>query len=548
MEWYELITFILVIYALVLYLGHFVGLWKRIGARLYGPVLLFRTKRGTDIISRLARRRRVWRPLTTAGAAVAVVAMAFMLLFLIWVTFTSPNLLGEEAPSESVGPGLPTESLAWTLFFGGMGMAVAVFIHELGHGVSAATYGLKLDSVGILLVVIPVGAFVEPNDADMAKAKPSTSAKIYAAGIMANLLVAAVCMALLVLAVAPSANVVEDGALVTGVTADSPGETLGVSLWSEIVEVGDETIVDVASLRDFRFDEPGSPISVTIRYGDERRSVLLPQGLVITEVLEGPAGNARLEPGMILQRLDGRAIHSTTELRSVVENASHEEPVPMTVLVPGQDPVLGDWFVEDHTIGFVNLTTKWLWYYTHYNYLNKEEYKDISFIGIEVAPFGLTVVEAEHLTDLYANPYSGSGGSGRVLDSTVRFVSLPIIGYSPLIPPATDLYEPSGLASVLPDGAFWTLVNVLYWIFWGNVILAFANALPLLPMDGGYLFRDVMRWLLVFPRSRLTGIEKITYQRRFMEPEEKLLVKWSTIAMSFLTLAIIAWLLIDPLI
>jgi membrane-associated protease RseP (regulator of RpoE activity) len=543
---YEAVAAVLMIYLAVLVLGHVLGVWKRIGASVYGPVLLWRTKRGIDVILRLARWRRVWATLARAGTVATLAMMVILTLFLFAVSYAEPALPRAEEASGEVGPGLPTESLISTLVYGGLGITIAVFVHELGHGAVAAAHRLRLDSVGILFVAIPIGAFVEPNDDDMAKAPASTLVKVYAAGAAANILVAVACMMALAWVVIPAAEPVEDGVIVTAVAPDSPGSVFGLGVWSEIVAIGDDDVVDATSFEDHWFDAPGGVISVSVRYGDERRSALLPQGLAVTEVLDGPAENAGLKEGMIITSLNGTFIHSEAELRSVVENSTHEEPIPITVLVPGEDPVLGDWFVRDESVVTVNLTSKWIWYYTHYNYLNEEEYKDVSFMGIGVAPFGLTVVEAEHLTDLYAHPYANMQEPGDAVDSTVRLLALPFIGYSPLIPPATDLYEPGGLAYALPDGAFWALVNILYWAFWGNVMLGFANALPALPFDGGYMFRNLLRWVLGHPRSRLKGIEKVTHLRRFTDPGEALMVKWATFALTLATLALVAWLLLDP--
>lgn len=546
MDWLATVAVVLVVYLAALALGHFTGLWRRAGVTVYGPVLLWRTRRGIDSVKRLARPQRGWRRASVIGVGVTLAVMAVLAIFLLWVSLSDPALPKAEEASEEVGPGLPTESLAWTLFYGGLGITVAVFVHEIGHGVVAVAHRLRLDSVGVLFVAIPIGAFVEPNDKDMADTEASTMMKVYAAGAAANMLVAVVCMAVLAWAVVPLAAPVEDGVLVTSVADNSPGAVFGVSAWSQLVAVGDDTVADAPSFDGMWFGQPGGIISISVRYGDERTSVLLPQGLAITQVLDGPAENAMLKPGMIIQSLNGTAIHSEAQLRSVVENSTHKEPIPITVLVRGEDPVLGDWFVRDESIVTVNLTSKWLWYYTHYNYLNEDEYKNVSYMGIDVAPFGLTTVEAEHLTDLYAHPYGRVQDPGDIVDSTVRLLTLPFIGYSPVLPPATDLYEPGGLASALPDGAFWGIVNILYWVFWGNVMLGLANAMPALPFDGGYLFKDLLRWLLGYPRSRLKGIEKVTYRRRFTEPGEAWLVKWLTVSLSVATLALVAWLLLDP--
>lgn len=544
MDWVEIVAVVAIAYLAVLFLGHRSGLWERVGVSVYGPVLLWRTRRGIDLIKRLARREAALRRVSAAGVAVTLAMMAALMLFLIWVSYSDPALPQAEEASEEVGPGLPTESLAWTLFYGGLGITIAVFVHEIGHGVVAAAHRLRLDSVGVLFAAIPVGAFVEPNDGDMAEARAATMAKVYAAGAAANVLVAVACMAVLAWVVVPSAEPVEDGVIVTSVAHDSPGALFGIPVWSQVTAVGDDHVTDAQAFEDIWFDSPGGIISVSVRYGENETSVLMPQGLAVTEVLDGPAENAGLKTGMIIQSLNGTPIHSEPQLRSVIENSTHKEPIPITVLVPGEDPILGDWFVRDTSVVTVNLTSKWVWYYTHYNYLNEDEYKNLSFMGIGVAPFGLTAVGGEHLTDLYAHPYTGAEDTGDLVDSTVRLLTLPFIGYSPVLPPATDLYDPG----ILPDWAFWGLVNALYWVFWGNVMLGLANVIPALPFDGGYLFRDVLRWLMGYPRSRLKGIEKVTYQRRFTEPGEAWLVKWLTISLTVATLALVGWLLLSPLV
>ena len=42
-----------------------------------------------------------------------------------------------------------------------------------------------------------------------------------------------------------------------------------------------------------------------------------------------------------------------------------------------------------------------------------------------------------------------------------------------------------------PFGAsFWVIYNILYWVFWVNILLGIFNALPIFPLDGGWLFKD----------------------------------------------------------
>ena len=172
MEWYWIAAFMLVAYIVILYSGQATGVWKRAGASTYGPILLWRTRRGISVIHRLARRARAWDVFAIAGAVLAVTMMVVLTLFLFWVSYSDPALPRVEAASQEVGPGLPTESLAKALVYGGLGMVVAVIVHELGHGIVASAHRLRLDSVGILFLAIPMGAFVEPNDDDLGRGGP----------------------------------------------------------------------------------------------------------------------------------------------------------------------------------------------------------------------------------------------------------------------------------------------------------------------------------------------------------------------------------------
>ncbi|HHO57275.1 MAG TPA: hypothetical protein ENJ70_01835 [Thermoplasmatales archaeon] len=47
------------------------------------------------------------------------------------------------------------------------------------------------------------------------------------------------------------------------------------------------------------------------------------------------------------------------------------------------------------------------------------------------------------------------------------------------------------------------MYNLLYWIFWLNFAVGTFNALPAMPLDGGYIFRDGVNYLFsLFPRTR----------------------------------------------
>jgi membrane-associated protease RseP (regulator of RpoE activity) len=53
-----------------------------------------------------------------------------------------------------------------------------------------------------------------------------------------------------------------------------------------------------------------------------------------------------------------------------------------------------------------------------------------------------------------------------------------------------SFYHLTGPLAGWDMGSFWILANLLYWLAWMNLLLGLSNALPLVPLDGGLLFRD----------------------------------------------------------
>jgi membrane-associated protease RseP (regulator of RpoE activity) len=78
----------------------------------------------------------------------------------------------------------------------------------------------------------------------------------------------------------------------------------------------------------------------------------------------------------------------------------------------------------------------------------------------------------------------------------LRLIALPFLDLAPVHSPVTDLYHPSGSMEWMPDSAFWLVANALYWVFWLNLMLGLTNVLPAVPLDGGYIFRDGIDYLL----------------------------------------------------
>ena len=545
---YVIALAIVAAYAAIILLGRGRRLWKRLGLSTYGPILLWRTQRGRRTIARAAARGRFWTRCGTLASVVCLVAMVAMTTFLVWESYVV--LFGAQSPDATeitLGPlGIDTIVLGVYLV---VGLVVAVFVHEFLHGIMAVAQRIRLDSLGLLFLVIPLGAFVEPNDEDLEKARRTSRMRLYAAGPAANLFVALVCFVVLVGFLGPTIQPQHEGALVTEVGSDSPAEIQGLSIWSEVTDVQGVPIDGASKLRNFQFDTPGEWVQVTFIHAGEERVVRLPEGVVVTAVPEGPAYNAGIEPGRIIYSLDNIIIHGVEQFRSVTENSSMTEPVNITVLKYSYDSDQGrDWWVEDPAIREVNMTSKWVYYYKYYPRANREQYRNVSFLGVSTAAFGIHVEDMDYLPRLIAHPFPAEKGDQGVVRTILRFVALPSLGYSPVVSPATDLYQSSGVLTGTPHDLYWVLVNLFYWLFWTNLLLGVANALPALPFDGGYVLRDLLKEIANRRGDRLTGFDR-TIGRKPMTDWQVDYVMWVVTAFVYLLLVVlVTWQVIGPII
>jgi membrane-associated protease RseP (regulator of RpoE activity) len=91
------------------------------------------------------------------------------------------------------------------------------------------------------------------------------------------------------------------------------------------------------------------------------------------------------------------------------------------------------------------------------------------------------------LKQTLTSPLSSPNGP---LVGSIDWLVLPLAGLEPLSGSATSYFHLTGPFAGVDPNTFWIGANVLYWIAWMSLLLGLSNALPLVPLDGGLLFRD----------------------------------------------------------
>ncbi|MDH7506477.1 MAG: M50 family metallopeptidase, partial [Candidatus Thermoplasmatota archaeon] len=124
-----------------------------------------------------------------------------------------------------------------------------------------------------------------------------------------------------------------------------------------------------------------------------------------------------------------------------------------------------------------------------YNYFPVESNKGKGFTGV------YSLIGVKENLNILKNPFFEKFPYGFLF-----FYVIPLTGYfegyNPIVSPFTESYVITGPIAVFPPILFWIIVNTLYWIFWLNLAVGLFNVLPMIPLDGGFLFNDVMHSLV----------------------------------------------------
>src|SRR3989454_11103672 len=214
-----------------------------------GPFLMVKTKRGRNFIDRASRFRRTWAVFGDLSIVIVGLTMVGITALLIWEAMLVRNIPPERAPSPEMLLGIPGLNPIIPLGYGVFALAIAVGIHEFMHGILSRVAKVKVESLGILLMILPIGAFVEPSETEMKALPRRERARIYSVGAGINILLAILFGALfstMMLSVQP----VAPGVGIVAYSSDtSPAKVAGIPLGSIITQVNGSATPTPADLR-----------------------------------------------------------------------------------------------------------------------------------------------------------------------------------------------------------------------------------------------------------------------------------------------------------
>lgn len=475
----------LVLLIILLWIGILAVLAKPIGKSrnfsLFGPMLMIKTSKDRGILDRVSNR---FPGIAFSKASVVVFLIwgLLSLVFLIYEGFLLTQIHITSAPPLNEYLVIPGLNPAIPVFYGTFALFIGVVVHELMHGVVARKHNISVRSVGALFLVVPMGAFVEPDQDEIEKADPVIRRRIFAAGAGINIVITVVAFLIVVGIMMPAAQPIHQGFYVTSVDGNYAGAAQ-VGTGSEIISVNGNTAISFANLTYNAHYTPGSLVNLTLFNGKSMSNVSVPSGVVIDAVSKGyPAQKAGIAPGSIIYSIDSSIIYNQTSLEHILDNMTPGTTVNVTMISFNS----GSLNNPNYTSFSLVTASKYDYYAKYYPSLNAPEYKNQSFLGVEDSYMGLLGTNLIQMRGIVFGAYSAS--LSNFPSGLFQTLGLPFQGLSPVPGALSSLFHVPG-----PSWLYWGIMNTMFWLFYINFLLALLNTLPAAILDGGMFFRDTLK-------------------------------------------------------
>ncbi|RLM36568.1 site-2 protease family protein [Haloarcula sp. Atlit-120R] len=511
--------------------------------RFSGPITTIHTQKGKAVLDWLARPKRFWRAWGNLGVGFGLVVMvgSFLLVALgAYQALVNPQPSALNEPRNALAiPGvndfLPL-SVAPEIV---LGLLLGLVVHEGGHGLFCRVEDISIESMGLaLLAIIPIGAFVEPDEDELLRTDRGSQTRMYTAGVTNNFALAIITLLLLFGPVAGAISVV-DGVPVGSPISGTPAADSDIKSGDVITAVNGQSVENQQELESVLSESDAQTVEVARK---DAEPVTVERSVVVSAALQ----SAPLGTGETIVSVNGTAVATRSEFEqaarthpvATLETESGETvttPLGAYVLVAEDGPLAGDGAPSGEGMiitavngerthsgaaliqaleggepgdkvtvtGYVDDSRE-----TYELTMAESEQVDNGIIGvgiqqgisgIQVSDFGIDAYPAAAFLEFI-------GGSPDTPTSVSEFsfaqrifstLLLPFIGvaggfgynFAGFTGIATNFYTVQGPLGALGATPVFLLANVLFWTGWINLVIGQFNLIPTFPLDGGHILR-----------------------------------------------------------
>lgn len=275
MSWLQILLLLILAYTLIAVYIRDRGLFPD-HIMFMGPIMAIKTER-VGFFDWFQRFRWPLRAYATLGVIMVIVVSIFMTLALILAVpqllVHTPEPTGIYDPRNilaipGVNQAIPITAAVFT------GLLLTIVFHEFGHAILARVEDMRLKSMGLLVAVIPIGAFVEPDEDDVNAAKGMPKIRMFSAGITNNIVTGLICFGLMFILIGMATPL--SVPLVQGVYKDFPADNAGLQGYSVITGIDGIPVTGQEEISTIMGEtRPGERISLTAEKDGVERTYTL---------------------------------------------------------------------------------------------------------------------------------------------------------------------------------------------------------------------------------------------------------------------------------
>ncbi|HMK46662.1 MAG TPA: site-2 protease family protein [Methanocella sp.] len=494
------------------------GVLKRFNTTSIGPLIMWRTYRGQKFLDMLASPKEFWKMLITA--CIPMVFFSMFLMLLMMVILDAAMIVNTPSPGPANAPqnilAIPGVNQFIPFVWGWIALIVAMVVHEFGHAISAKAENIKVKSLGLLLIPIPIGAFAEIDEEEMfgtkteggaaeilgpmdtkaagaggRKATSMAQVRILSAGVISNFLIGILAFALLFGPVLGAVAATNSEMIVVDVAPNTAASQAGIQKNMQIKTVDNISVKTPDQFNAYLKSRQGSSVIIGGLQGDRPVSYTVQasalNGVYILGTLDShPAAKAGIAPGMQLVSINSTPIKDNNGYMTFMANTT-----------PGQTVSVG-LIAKNGTSLTVPVTLESGTEPKGYMGFGGADLSDNS-IGVIVGSFdarnhlsnlqNILSFQGDTLKDKLLNLI---GGILTILFLPIWEVTGGVYGFNVFQSDLTSLFHPVGWAAPLGNVIFYIILS-LFWIGWLNIMVGLFNCMPMIPLDGGHIFREVTR-------------------------------------------------------